>query len=108
MTPGKQMHIVYSSPQRESSESNLPIIHQVFIPYLLSAWHCPKQYAISRKGIKAPALMKPIFCIVASSSGYILKAPAVYDYGNAIIMTLLVSYLESVIPSKPSLLHKRR
>lgn len=37
MTPGKQMPIVYSSPQRESRESNLPIIHQVFIPHLLSA-----------------------------------------------------------------------
>lgn len=37
MTPGKQMPIVYHSPQRESRESNLPIIHQVFIPHLLSA-----------------------------------------------------------------------
>lgn len=52
---------------------------------------------------KVPAFIKSIFCIVYLISVY-PKCSTVHDYGDA-IGTLLISYLESVIPSKPSLPH---
>lgn len=52
---------IWKAHERGSGEFFIPVIHQVFIPYLWRARHHSKQCGISSKGNEAPALMKPIF-----------------------------------------------